>query len=162
MQKALFFKSVFSFSYLWFNRQSNCNTFHNYINLFFAGELLRARYSPIFPQEVEDHTTGLKDPSTFWIAMWVFHVHFQLTRKDDGFKANCLTSPPNEVTIWTQTKSNDTHLLYQGSCKQLQPFSGTFQGLLKDHIRFLKEHLLGIWFHSLYKNAHSHFILKRL
>ena len=65
MQKALFFKSEFSFSYLWFSHQSNCNTFHNYINLFLAGELLWARYSPIFPLKIEDHTTGLKDPSTF-------------------------------------------------------------------------------------------------
>ena len=70
-QKALFFKSVLSFSYLWFNHQSNCKTFHNYINLFLAGELLRARYNPIFPLNIEDHTTGLKDPSSFRIVVWV-------------------------------------------------------------------------------------------
>lgn len=70
--KRLSFSNLCSlFSYMWFNHQSNCNTFHNYINLFLAGELLRARYSPIFPLKIEDHTTGLKDPSIFWIAVWV-------------------------------------------------------------------------------------------
>ena len=58
IQKALFFKSVFSFTYLWFNHQSNCDTFHNDINLFLAGELMWARYSPIFPLKIEDHATA--------------------------------------------------------------------------------------------------------
>ena len=71
MQKVLFFISVFSSSYLRFNNQANYNTFHYYINLFLAGKLPWARYSPIFQQEVEDHTTGLKNPSSFRIVVWV-------------------------------------------------------------------------------------------
>ena len=158
---------MFSFSYLWFNHQSNCNTFHNYINLFLAGELLRARYSPIFPLKIEDHTTGLKDPSIFWIAVWVLLRPLSIDEEGWMIQGQLLNvtahlNPKKPPPIWTPKKSNYTHLLGQGSCKKLQPFSGTFQGLLKNDIRFLEDHLLGIWFHRPYKNAHSHSILIRL
>ena len=120
MQKALFFKSVFSFSYMWFNHQSNCNTFHDYINLFLAGKLLQARYIPIFPLKIEDHTTGLKDPSTFWIAVWVLLRPVSIDEEGWMIQGQLL----NVTTRWRNHLNPnkikyDTRLLYQGSCKKL-------------------------------------------
>ena len=82
MQKVLFFITVFSFSYLRFNHEGNCNTFHYYINLSLTGKLLRARYSPTFPLEIDDHTTELKNPSYIWIAVWV--LLRPLSKEEEG------------------------------------------------------------------------------
>ena len=47
-------------------------------------------------------TSGPTSPTLFEQCHGFFHFPFQLKCKDEGDKANGLTSPPNDALIWTE------------------------------------------------------------
>ena len=49
-----------------------------------------------------DHDTGAYVPTLSEQCHGFFYVPFQLKYKDEGDKANGLTSPPNDAIIWTE------------------------------------------------------------
>ena len=54
-------------------------------------------------------TSGPTSPTLFKHCYGFFYDPFQLKYKDEGDKANGLTSPPNDAIIWTEKGFHSEH-----------------------------------------------------